>query len=40
VDKYKGVPPYAETRAYVQRVISRYNKDTAEDASAAGGADH
>ena len=26
VDKYKGVPPFAETQDYVRRVISRYNK--------------
>ncbi len=24
VDKYKGVPPYAETRAYVRRVLREY----------------
>jgi soluble lytic murein transglycosylase-like protein len=33
VDKYKGVPPYAETRTYVQRVISQYNKETDQDSS-------
>jgi soluble lytic murein transglycosylase-like protein len=26
VDRYKGVPPYRETRQYVQRVIRDYNK--------------
>lgn len=26
VDRYKGVPPYRETRQYVQRVILDYNK--------------
>jgi soluble lytic murein transglycosylase-like protein len=26
VDRYKGVPPYRETRRYVQRVILDYNK--------------
>jgi soluble lytic murein transglycosylase-like protein len=26
VDKYKGVPPYAETRAYVDRVLRNYKK--------------
>jgi soluble lytic murein transglycosylase-like protein len=26
VDRYKGVPPYRETRQYVQRVIREYNK--------------
>jgi soluble lytic murein transglycosylase-like protein len=26
VDKYRGVPPYRETRSYVNRVISNYKK--------------
>ena len=26
VEQYKGVPPYAETRAYVARVITDYNR--------------
>lgn len=26
VDRYKGVPPYRETREYVQRVVREYNK--------------
>jgi len=26
VDRYKGVPPYAETRAYVARVIREFNR--------------
>jgi soluble lytic murein transglycosylase-like protein len=26
VDRYKGVPPYRETRQYVQRVVRDYNK--------------
>lgn len=26
VDKYKGIPPFAETQDYVRRVIGRYNK--------------
>lgn len=28
VDKYRGIPPYAETRAYVQRVVKLYGKNT------------
>ena len=30
VDKYKGVPPYRETRSYVNRVIRDYKKQTGE----------
>ena len=26
VDKYRGVPPYSETRAYVARIVREYNK--------------
>jgi len=26
VDKYKGIPPFAETQDYVKRVLGRYNK--------------
>ncbi len=26
VDKYKGVPPYRETRTYVNRVIRNYKQ--------------
>ncbi len=34
VDKYKGVPPYAETRQYVRRVVQNYLKEQ----RASGGA--
>ena len=40
VDKYKGVPPYPETRAYIQRVISRYNKESEQNASRESGMGH
>jgi len=29
VDRYKGVPPYRETRQYVQRIVRDYNKSKA-----------
>lgn len=28
VDKYRGVPPYPETRGYVQRILALYRRDT------------
>ncbi len=31
VDKYNGVPPYAETRSYVNRVIADYKKRSGAD---------
>jgi soluble lytic murein transglycosylase-like protein len=34
VDKYQGVPPYAETRTYVERVLRKYNTPTPPDATA------
>lgn len=35
VDKYHGIPPYAETRAYVARVIHEFNRRVAARQSAA-----
>jgi soluble lytic murein transglycosylase-like protein len=28
VERYRGVPPYSETQAYVQKILSRYGKLT------------
>jgi hypothetical protein len=35
VEKYGGIPPYAETHKYVQRVIDRYSSDRSARAGAA-----
>jgi soluble lytic murein transglycosylase-like protein len=36
VDRYKGVPPYSETRHYVARVITSYNKRKTQQAGSSG----
>ncbi len=35
VDRYRGVPPYRETRAYVSRIVHEYNRSKASAATAA-----
>ena len=37
VDRYHGVPPYRETRAYVARVIREFNRRKMQASSIAGG---
>ena len=32
VDKYNGVPPYAETQTYIERVLRKYKKSTDSEA--------
>jgi len=36
VDKYHGVPPYAETVRYVKRVLKQYEKEQAKQKTASG----
>ena len=35
VEKYGGIPPYAETKGYVKKVLKRYQKYTAKTASSS-----
>ncbi len=35
VEKYGGIPPYAETQGYVKKVLKRYQKYTAKTASSS-----
>jgi soluble lytic murein transglycosylase-like protein len=35
VDRYRGVPPYRETRLYVQRIVRQYNRKKGGDADQA-----
>jgi len=35
VEKYGGIPPYAETKGYVKKVLKRYNKFTAKTAASS-----
>ncbi len=37
VNRYRGIPPYAETRRYVERVIHDYNRRKLEEARRRGG---
>lgn len=36
VDRYGGIPPYAETQDYVRRVITRFNREKTKQKTAAG----
>ena len=35
VEKYGGIPPYAETKGYVKKVLKRYKKYTSKNASSS-----